>query len=189
MNIPKVLSIISLCLMLIVTVFLFIDEQPNQFVTDELGETSIIYEGHGIMHDTYPTMLIGGPGKERSEPIFFLASLFGIFVFLFIIAAILYGMRTQSPERNASKWLLYCGVVVVFIFSGVLYSYWGYLHNTDLVLFGSLPISTAWVLYGIWFSPALFSLVYIFGFQRFIWNQNDEERFQALLKKKNKTDL
>ena len=185
---PKLLSIISFFLLLIVGVFLFIEEQPNRSITDELGNTTTIYEGHGIIDDTHPSMLIGGPGKQRSRPVFLLASLFGILVFLFIITTIFYGMRTKSPARNPRKWLFYCSIVVVFTFFGVLYFYWNYINNIELVLFGSLPISASWVVYGIWFTPILFSLVYIFGFEQFIWNKNDEEKFKNLLKKKNKGD-
>tara|TARA_B100001123_G_C15324300_1_gene1028989 strand:+ start:20 stop:589 length:570 start_codon:yes stop_codon:yes gene_type:complete len=188
MTLEKLLSILSLFLLLIVGVFLFIEEQPNRYITNELGNTTILYEGHGIIHDTHPSMLIGGLGKQRSRPIFFLASLFGILAFLFIITIIFYGMRTKAPARNPKKWLLYCSIVVVFTFFGVLYSYWNYINNLELVLFGSLPISASWVVYGIWFTPILFSLVYIFGFEQFIWNKNDEEQFQNLLKRKNKVD-
>ena len=80
---PKLLSIISFFLLLIVGVFLFIEEQPNRSIIDELGNTTILYEGHGIIDDTHPSMLIGGPGKQRSRPVSLLASLFGILVFLY----------------------------------------------------------------------------------------------------------
>ena len=180
----KLLSIISFLLLLIVTVFLFIEEQPNRSITDELGNTITTYEGHGIIHDSHPSMVIGGSGKQRSRPIFFLASLFGILAFLFIISSIFYGMRAKLPERYPTKWLLYCSIAVLFVFCGVLYSYWNYINNIELVLFGSLPISASWVLYGIWFTPILFSLIYIFGFEQFIWDNNDEVQFKKLLKKK-----
>ena len=67
--------------------------------------------------------------------------------------------------------IYYTGVVVYRLFT----SYSAYLTTGKLNSFLGFPGPTAWMIYGLWAGGALFAVLYVVGFRKFIYTAEDEK--------------
>lgn len=54
--------------------------------------------------------------------------------------------------------------------------------NTEDYLLG-FPISSVWAVYGVWTAGLLFSAYYVFGFTKWVFSDNDQAKFDAIVAK------
>lgn len=129
-------------------------------------------------------MLAGGPGEVRSEPILGLAFVFGLLQIAFFTSCIAFGSRRKGKVGPILKYIVAGGVLYAGAFIGLIASYRNYMASDTLTTFGGLPTPTAWMIYALWPAPVFILLVFIFGFERFIWNDEDEATFRAIVAEK-----
>ena len=57
-----------------------------------------------------------------------------------------------------------------------------FLQTGETGYFMGFPVPTAWQMYGTWLSAIPLIIIYTLGFRHFIYTEEDEEQFEALLK-------
>ena len=118
----------------------------------------------------------GGSGRRRHGPILGLAWAFGILQLALVVGCLALGVghrRMRAPLAAA-------GLVLALIVTMMVVSYRGHLADPEAV-FLTLPIPTAWFLYGFW--PAQFLVVglYVLLFDRAVVTPHDLARFREIL--------
>ena len=60
-------------------------------------------------------------------------------------------------------------------------TYWDYASTDSRALWLGLPIPTAIMLYGLWWVPGYFAVLYIVRFDRWVLSEGDLERFHQIV--------
>ena len=190
MNTPRVLFAFLLGMVaLVATAILFVEEVPFEEVLGEDGSVvSRTYQGHGIGHPQFSTMLIGGSGADRHEKILWLGWALGVLEIGFFVACLALGLRKAGKVGPAKVPLAIGGIGFAIVFTFLILSYRGYMNEAEHALFFSLPLPTAWMLYGIWFFPVFFIVLYVVTFDTWNLTHDELERFQEILKAKRAQD-
>lgn len=135
----------------------------------------------GTPHPEIIGMKAGGDGAlringlERASFVLFAAS--------FILLSILVVASVSKRKRTVSFWI---GIVMItlsilYVWYRVFASYMAYLSSGELQYFLGFPEPTAWMIYGLWGGGALFTLLYVIGFRKFIYSREDEETLKDIV--------
>ena len=167
----------------VTTAILFVEEVPFEEVIGEDGSVaSRTYQGHGVAHPKFSTMLIGGPGAERHEKILWLGWAFGVLQIGFFVTCLALGISKAGKAGPAKLPLAIGGVLFMAVFTFLILSYRGYMNETEHALFFSLPLPTAWMLYALWFFPVFFIVLYVVTFDTWNLTRDELKEFQEILK-------
>ncbi len=162
---------------------LVIEEVP--FTEQDGGKT---YQGHGVAHDRFATMLQGGPGEERHGTILWVGAAFGLLQCALFVTLLIFGSRKSGKAGPMLRPLLIGGAIYLAIFAALVVSYSHYLpKGSDVPLFVSFPVPTAWMLYGVWGLPLFFVLLYVVTFKSWSFRDEDLVAFRALVKERTRT--
>ena len=137
-----------------------------------------------IPHSSYLTMEEGGPGLERNGPVFWLGCAFGLLQLVFYTFCFLLGMKKRSGPGPTVRPLLLGGLGWAAVWSGLFWSYYSYMTEGGGSFVLGLPPATAWMLYGAWPYPVFFALYFIYIFHSWFLREEDLQRFQQLLLKR-----
>lgn len=140
----------------------------------------------GLTHPEYATMMQGADGVARHGGLLWAGWLFGAVIIAFFVGLMLLGLGAQATR--ARGFLLVGGVIVVATFTGVVATYRHYMREPTRALdhlFLGVPPPTAWMLYGIWFIPALFIILYIWKFHDWVWTPEKSAAFAQLMAQRN----
>ena len=140
--------------------------------------------GHGVAHDTYATMQSGGDSQARHEEVLWLGWAFGTLICVFFLLCLAIGGRKNGRMGPIKKYLWAGGIVYCLVFLGMVLSYRASLGRDEIEYVGNLPAPTAWMLYALWGFPAVFILLYIFRFDRWIYTEEDQRAVDAMMKQK-----
>ncbi len=134
----------------------------------------------GMTHPRIPGMNVGSDGLARLGGLGWLMATLQTLVLLLIHALLALGVHER--HRTPAFW----GFVAIgaglslAVWWGMYLSYIAYLANgTGPLLFG-YPLSTALMLFGVFLAGSYFCGLYIWGFRRFIFPEEDEEAYEAL---------
>jgi len=146
-----------------------------------IGLTPPVDNAAGIAHPAYDGMRAGGDGAARIEPIASLAFIFHVIVLAQFACFVALGVSEQ--RRSGLFYLLIAGcyLLTLFVWWRLFASHQQYLNSGETQYFFGFPTATAWVVYGVYLSGVSFIALYVFGFKRFIWSDQDQETFQRLL--------
>lgn len=172
-----------------VTAAFIAGEEP--YVDNEPGESGVVsrtYLGHGVAHDTYSTMLAGGPGAERHSNILWAGWAFAVLQAVFFVALLAFGMRKKGESGPALIPIVVGGAIFVGIFTMLFFAYRTYMNNADPGLVLALPKPTAWMIYGVWFFPVVFVFIYRYFFSTWYLTDEDMERFRAIMAERQAAD-
>jgi hypothetical protein len=135
----------------------------------------------GTPHSEINGMRIGGDGAARFKG--FETTAFVLFAASFILFSTLIVTSVSKRNRSASFWfwLVLITLLVLFVWYRVFDSYTDYLSTGDLRFFLGFPEPTAWMIFGLWGGGALFALLYVLGFRRFIYTKHDEETLKDII--------
>jgi len=136
----------------------------------------------GVDHPDLSTMQQGG-STERHRPVLVHGWLYGALSIALFVGLIALGLRRRGRLPRGGAAALVAGfVLVLFVFTLLLLSYAGYAApGAERPLFGSFPVPTAWMLYGIWTLPAVFCLLYMAKFDQWVMSDRDVEEFDRLV--------
>ncbi|MDX1383655.1 MAG: hypothetical protein R3190_08430 [Thermoanaerobaculia bacterium] len=133
--------------------------------------------GHGFAHPDYPTMLRGGDGAARHDPVLVGGWLLGTLQIAFMVTILAFGAG-QRGRMGVEEWVLVVGGIVFalcFLFTVTTYVHYARAGGGELAL--SFPIPSAWMLYGIWGAPVIFIVLYMVRFESWILSDEALESF------------
>jgi len=135
----------------------------------------------GSPHSEINGMRVGGDGTARIKG-FEIAS-FVLFAASFILFStlVITGVSKRNRSRSFWFWLALITLAILFVWYQVFDSYTDYLSTGQLRFFLGFPEPTAWMIFGLWGGGALFTLVYVLGFRRFIYTKRDEEILKDII--------
>ncbi len=189
MKIEGLLFVCCLGLVFVLIAAFMIAEQPSYDRLDlDTMETHTIVQGHGVAHPSYPTMLRGGSGKERHEPILLRGWFFGVVVSTVFVACLAFGARRNGEVGPIKVPIAIGGVIYILIWTAMVWTYRGYMNGDTEGRFLLLPIPTAWMVYGFWLFPAFFIGLFIVNYEKYFWNEESEAKFNAILEAKKRRE-
>lgn len=147
-----------------------------------LAET--VPDAGGAAHPVFPGLQIGGDGAARFEHI---GNLGFAFQCLLLIQIALLSLLGVSERYRTNELLAYMGGSLLFtlIIAWKMYSgHLAFLETGETGYFLGFPVATAWATYGTWLGAIPLILIYVLGFEKFIYTPEDEEKYKALLAEK-----
>lgn len=135
-----------------------------------------------IEHPDHANMQQGRPGIETQSHIKWLALFFGILQFCLAAGLIALCLNKKGSLKTFKTPLLICTFLCITVFSLMVAAYWVYIQKGSGPLFGSFPLPTALMLYGVWPITTLFVFIYVMYYDKAIFTKEDNEKFQALVK-------
>lgn len=136
----------------------------------------------GVAHDTVSAMQAGGDGASRLESIGGLAFAFQSLVLLF---AILLCVLSVSPARRSPVflgWMAVTYAVNILVWQQMYFGHQAFLDSGETGWFLGFPTATAWQVYGVWLAGVVLIAVYSAGFRNYVLSEDDELRFEELLR-------
>lgn len=135
----------------------------------------------GIAHPQYESMRAGGDGLARIEPIKALAFAFQVVVLAQFACFIALGVSEQRRDPTFYGLMAACYVITVVVWWQLFARHQAFLASAETSYFLGFPTATAWVVYGIYLAGVTFIGIYVFGFKRYIWSDEDQQKFDQLL--------
>lgn len=140
----------------------------------------------GVAHPDLPGLQIGGDGAARMENI---GTLGLAFHFLLLVQIVLLSVLGIS-ERYRSIELLACmggSLALMLLVAWQMYSgHQQFLETGETDYFLGFPTATAWATYGTWLAAIPHVVIYTWGFRKYIYTPEDQQKYEALLKEKSK---
>jgi hypothetical protein len=132
-------------------------------------------------HPSIEDMKVGGDGAERIAHIGAVAYWLQNVVLLLALLLISLGVKAQNRTRSYWLCLLFIAVVMFGVWHAVYFGHQEFLVTGETRYFLGFPAATAWMIYGVWGSAALLTLLYVIGFRKFIYTHEDELQYEQLL--------
>ncbi|MDF1681355.1 hypothetical protein [Ponticaulis sp.] len=139
----------------------------------------------GGPHPEYAGMSIGGDSAARLEGLWIEGLILYFATFLMAPAFMAFGVAEHN--RNKIFWTMMGGVTALnLVFATLLIVFYvDFLNTGETFMLLGFPAPTAMMLYGCWGTAALYTAIYIAGFNKFIFTPEDEKTFEALIAAKN----
>lgn len=136
----------------------------------------------GQAHDVYKTMLKGGASMSGDSTTNILAYLFGLCATGMLCMFLILGAIRKGKLDGIRPWLILASIAYLIVYSLTYFSDSHYVATGHNHFFRGWPTPTAWMIYVMWATPVLFVLIYIFKFRDWILTEEDESRFEELVK-------
>ncbi len=138
----------------------------------------------GVAHPEIPGLQIGGDGVARLENI---GTLGFAFHCLLLVQIVLLSILGVSERYRTTELLAYMGGSLFFMLLVAWQMYSGhqqFLETGETGYFLGFPTATAWATYGTWLAAIPPIVIYSWGFRKYIYTPEDQEKYEALLKEK-----
>lgn len=172
MNLSKIIFALLIGFLLIIAAIWMIPEPP--------GST-------GILHPDFKTMLHGGVTMKGNIALQVLSFLFGFALLSLIFALIFLGARKGGQPTGARRWIWLGYGLTIFNYLMIFTSYLKSLHGDTSFLL-AFPTASAWMLYGLFISPAIVVIIYVWRFNDWVLTEEDMERFRELVEENKKKE-
>lgn len=145
----------------------------------------------GTLHPEFKTMLKSGNYTGGSSAIQWLSYLFGLGIIGIFAFCVFIGSRKKDKKIQSKIYrVLFIGFsAYILTFSLMVFSYWNYQETNSTNYFGGFPLPTAWMLYGMWFVPAIITSVYIFKFDDWVLTREEEKQFHEIVAARRKREI
>lgn len=139
--------------------------------------------GAGLAHAEFNGMRVGGDGAARLEHIGGLAFAFQALLLLLVVCLAALGVVEQ--RRTMELWAYMGGTLLfsLFVWWQMYSSHQAFLETGVTSYFMGFPIATAWQVYGTWLGAIPLIILYTLGFRKFIFTDEDEQKYEQLLEK------
>jgi len=140
-----------------------------------------VANGAGLAHPQFNGMRVGGDGAARLEHIGSLAFAFQALLLLLIVCLSALGVAEQ--RRSTELWAYMGGTLLfsLFIWWQMYSGHQAFLETGVTSYFMGFPVATAWQVYGTWLAAIPLIILYSVGFRKFIFTDEDEQKYQQLL--------
>lgn len=135
----------------------------------------------GIGHPRFSTMLSGGDGAERHGPLLWPGWLLGTTLFALLAGLMAFGARRAGRLHGLGWPLVLATVAVIGAWSWVVLAYARTLSTGETSWWLGLPLPTAVMIFVLYPVSAIFSLLYVVGFERWVLPGDELERFRRLV--------
>ncbi|NND31806.1 MAG: hypothetical protein HKN76_04385, partial [Saprospiraceae bacterium] len=138
----------------------------------------------GIIHEEFGSMLKSGPGVQFSRLQKFLFLLVGVLIIVIFCLMLYIGLdnrNTRVPNRP-KMWILISSILYVSVFIILAFTAWHYFDNQSDVFIAGFPLPSAIMLFGLTLVPLFFTMLYILGFENWIFSRDDLAKFEAILR-------
>lgn len=134
----------------------------------------------GQPHAVIAGMSSGGDGLARLGGMGWMMFLLQVLALLLIYALIALGVSER--HRSRSFWMLLGlgAVLSIAIWCGLYLSYLHVLETGEMRMLLGYPLSTAFMLFGVFLGGSYLCVFYIWGFRRFIYTDADEAAYESL---------
>ena len=189
MKLPHLLFALLIGMCGVILAAFLIEEVPYVDAPGEDGAPPVRqYLGHGFDHPAIPAMQAGGPGEERHARVLWLGLVFGLLQIAFFLTSLVFGAQKNEKFGPLLRPVAIAGVIYAAIFTAMVVTYRGYAGEDTHTLFLALPTPTAWMIYGVWFFPLFYMLLYMYIFDRWTWTEADAERFREIVASRRKAE-
>ena len=147
-----------------------------------IGLADSVPNAGGVPHPAYPGMVVGEDGAARLQHIGSLAFAFNALLLTLVVCLSVLGVseRHRSPKFLAA---MAGSLIFMLLVWWMMYStHQEFLRSGETGYFMGFPIPTAWQMYGTWLGAIPLIITYSLGFRHFIYTEEDEAEFNALLK-------
>ena len=134
----------------------------------------------GGPHPHFPGMNVGGDGLARLGGGVWIVYALGVAVNVLIVLLVALGVRADHRQGLFRVLLSAVGMLMQYVWWAMYASYLDYLLGNPTGEFLGIPAATAWMLFAVWLTGALLCVVYVVGFRRFIFTEEDEAAYEAL---------
>ena len=167
MRVPVVIFAVLLALCGVVLAIALIEEAPDS---------------RGLDHPVHETMRQGG-SPERHDRVLFWGWLYGTLSIVLFASMLALGLRRRGAlPTGAKRSLLFGSALYAAVFALLVLSYRAYAESgADGSLSGSFPRPSAWMLYGVWPVPLIFTFFYVRNFDRWVMSDDDVADFERLV--------
>ncbi len=135
----------------------------------------------GLVHPLVSHMRVGGDGPVRFDAIGLPAFLLQAAVLILALVLIVLSISKRHRDFHLYGWLGICGAFGLFNWYMVYSSYQVFLDTGVVQYFLGFPLPSAWMIYGTWLSGLSLVVLYIVGFNRFIYTAQDELEYHKLI--------
>lgn len=147
-----------------------------------IGLSPTVANAVGSAHESIPLIRIGGDGATKMENIGAYAfTLNALILFSFSCLFILGVSARYRDKLFYSLNALILGATL-FVWFEIYFSHQRFVASQTSHFILGFPESTAWLLYGVWFSGLFLVCLYCFGFRRYVFTSEDEKSFNELVK-------
>lgn len=138
----------------------------------------------GLPHPSIPGMLVGGDGQARLESIGGYAFAFQALLLLLICCLCALGVSARYRSLSFCAYLVGSYGFMFFVWWQMYFGHQDFMTGGETSYFLGFPIATAWQMYGTWLGAIPLVLIYIVGFSKYIYTEQDAAAFQALIAEK-----
>lgn len=139
------------------------------------------YGASSQAHPTIDGMKVGSGPENLPAAVSLLGYLLQNVVIVLSLTLLAMGVSPRYRNRQFYRSLSLIGGVMAAVWAAI---YWGdqsfYQSGTTAYVLG-FPVATSWMIYGVWGSGALLSVLYVVGFKRFIYTDADRQAFEQLV--------
>ncbi len=149
--------------------------------------------GHGLPHADYKVMDQGGDGAARHASLLLAGWLLGSVLIAIFVSLLAWGTvgppdarktaEPSNPQKPDRRWLVFLigGLLYEAAFGMMCLAYRDSLTSADVAFVGPFPAGVTWLLFGIWFVPTFFVVVYVVSYDRWIYPPANARRFARLV--------
>lgn len=143
----------------------------------------------GGTHPTLKTMSHSGESVVSLPHSKWFSYLFGLFSIGIFVFCLFFSYFKKGKLGKVKPWLIYGSIGYFIVFSLMIFAYWNFIETGSSNYFGGYPAPTAWMLYGVWFYPVFFAVIYYVKFDDWVLKPEELNDFQELVKENRKAGL
>ena len=134
-----------------------------------------------VPHSQFTGMMIGQDGASRLAPIEDYAFYFYLVMLAQICAMIALGVVPK--KRDPLFWISLSGCfgLAAVVWWQMFSAYKDYLVTGETAFVAGFPVATAWQVYAVWLAGLGLVALYVLGFKRYVWSDQDQQTFDALI--------
>jgi hypothetical protein len=126
-------------------------------------------------------MKIGGDGMARLSTIGMLPYWLQVAIITLVVLLLASGIKKE--RRTIAFWtpIIAVGLMYQWVWWKIWQGYLQYLQTGETTYTLGFTTPSAWMVFGVWICGFFLMLIYVVGFRRFIFSEEDEAKYEQLL--------
>ena len=135
----------------------------------------------GITHSQYPGINISIRTVADDPMVKWLSYFYGLSIIALLSGFLWIGNLKAGKPTQMLKAVILMITCYVVAYTCMVTSHWHYTHSDTNEFAGFLPIPTAWMIWGMWFIPAIYTIIYVFKFDDWVISPEEEEEIKSFI--------